>query len=77
MGNKNYEETNITRDHIDNLLNSSNIIYETSSSFDKSIMNGKPSKKDRLLYRIEYLQDGTSIYYTRKMSDIKKMFCCY
>ncbi|KEG03862.1 hypothetical protein YYE_00764 [Plasmodium vinckei vinckei] len=77
MGNKNYEETNITRDHIDKLLNSSNIIYETSSSFDQSVMNGKPSKKDRLLYRIEYLQDGTAIYYTRKMSDIKKMFCCY
>ncbi|CXJ27601.1 conserved Plasmodium protein, unknown function [Plasmodium berghei] len=77
MGNKNCEETYITRDNIDNLLNSPNIIYKSSSSFDESIINTKPSKRDRLIYRIEYLPDGTSIYYTRKISDIKKMFCCY
>ncbi|CDU20936.1 conserved Plasmodium protein, unknown function [Plasmodium yoelii] len=77
MGNKNCEETNITRDHIDNLLNSPNIIYKSSSSFDESIMNTKPSKRDRIMYRIEYLPDGTAIYYKRRISDIKKMFCCY
>ncbi|SBS88863.1 conserved Plasmodium protein, unknown function [Plasmodium ovale] len=77
MGHKKYDESYISRDRINELLNSPNIVYETPDSFDKSIMNMKPTGKDRLRYRIEYLQDGTAIYYRRKLGDFKNIFCCF
>ncbi|KJP87394.1 hypothetical protein AK88_02951 [Plasmodium fragile] len=77
MGRRKFEDYHVTRDHINELLNSPNIIYENSDLWDNSIFNAQPSRTDKLLYRIEYMRDGTAIYYKRTLGDFKKMFCCF
>ncbi|GAW83798.1 hypothetical protein, conserved [Plasmodium gonderi] len=77
MGHKKFEDYYITKDNIKELLNSPYIVYENLDYSDSSILDAQPSRTDKLLYRIEYLRDGTAIYYKRTLGDFKKFFCCF
>ncbi|SOV16684.1 conserved Plasmodium protein, unknown function [Plasmodium sp. gorilla clade G2] len=79
MESKHFYGDHMTHEKVRELLDSSNVTYEQTPSFFNGniIYSEKPTRKDNLKYRIEYLKDGTAIYYKRRVGDFKKFFCCF
>ncbi|CRH02850.1 conserved Plasmodium protein, unknown function [Plasmodium relictum] len=66
-----------TQNRINELLKSPYVKYGTENFFDTSMHLDKPTREEKEKYHIEYLKDGTAIYYRRKPGYINKFFCCF
>ncbi|CRG97060.1 conserved Plasmodium protein, unknown function [Plasmodium gallinaceum] len=67
-----------TKNKVTELLKSPYVKYGTSEIFSNASMHfEKPTREENKKYHIEYLKDGTAIYYKRKPGYIKNFFCCY
>lgn len=62
---------------VSEILNNPYTIYRTPTIIldDPLIFNNTPTQYEKLHYRIEFLKDGTTIYYKKQSKE--KKFCCF